>query len=115
MNINTLLDILWGTLIYVLVPTALGSAVAFWFWRKRRMILGNAIGSAVIAVVMIAFILRQFADNVNAASASVQPDAIYVPLLVLVGLGWLDVLIMFFISGAVEDRVKRRIVNPDDF
>jgi hypothetical protein len=25
------------------------------------------------------------------------------------------VLLMFFLSGAVEDRVKRRIIKPDDF
>jgi hypothetical protein len=30
-------------------------------------------------------------------------------------MGWVDVLILFFISGAVEDRVKRRFINPDDF
>jgi hypothetical protein len=110
---NALLDVLWGALIYVLLPTALGSAAALWFWLKRRMIIGNAIGSAVIAVIMIVFIVQRFADSFT--QTATQPDAIFIPLLVLVGLGWLDVLIMFFISGAVEDRVKRRIVNPDDF
>lgn len=112
-NSNAVLDVLWGALIYMLLPTTLGAAAALPFWLKRRMIMGNAIGSVVIAVVMIVFIIRQFADSINRTAA--QPDAIYVPLLVLVGLGWLDVLIMFFLSGAVEDRVKRRIVNPDDF
>ena len=113
LNVNVVYDVLWGALIYVVVPVALGALVAVWFWRKRRMIIGNAIGSAVIAVTMIVFIVQVFAASTN--TNAVNPNDMLLPLGGLVGLGWIDVLILFFVSGAVEERVKKRVVNPDDF
>ncbi len=110
-----ILDILWGAFIYVIVPTALGAAAAFLFWRKRRIIIGNAIGSGVIAVVMILFIIQLFGAATTGSVLSTSPDGIMLPMGGLVALGWLDVLLLFFLSGAVEERVKKRIVNPDDF
>lgn len=109
---DMILDLAWWGLIYVLLPVALGAGAALPFWLKRRMLLGNAIGSTVIAVVMIAFIIQLFASLLSAGFLS-QADLLPVGALVLVG--WVDVLILFFLSGAVENRVKRRIVNPDDF
>lgn len=111
--VNFVWDVLWGALIYVLVPVVLGALVAVWFWRKRRMIIGNAIGSGVIAITMIVFIVQVFAASTNANS--LDPNAMLLPLGGLVALGWVDVLILFFVSGAVEERVKKRVVNPDDF
>ena len=108
------IDILWYALVYVIFPTALGAAAAWLFWRKRRVLIGNAIGSAVIGVTMIVFIIQLF--GVLTASGNVQRmDDLLVPLGGLVAVGWVDVLLLFFLSGAVEDQVKKRIVNPDDF
>jgi hypothetical protein len=106
------LNLAWWGLIYVLLPVALGALAALPFWWKRRMLLGNALGSAAIAVVMIVFILQVFASGIS--SGFLTQDSL-VPLGVLVILGWVDVLILFFVSGAVEERVKKRVVNPDDF
>jgi hypothetical protein len=108
------LDVLWGFAIYMLLPTILGAAAALWFWLKRRILIGNAIGSGVIAVVMIFYIIQFFTATVSSNSFFAAQDMM-LPLGGLVLLGWLDVLILFFLSGAVEDRVKKRIVNPDDF
>lgn len=110
-----LLDVLWGALLYVIVPIALGTATAMWFWRKRRVLIGNALGSGVIAVVMIVFIVQLFGAATTSRVLTTSIDGIMLPMGGLVLLGWLDVLILFFISGAVEARVKRHIVNPDDF
>ncbi len=109
---DTILDLAWWGLIYVLLPVALGSLAALPFWLRRRVLLGNALGSTVIAVVMIVYIIQLFASLLT-TSFVMQSDLVPVGLLVLVG--WLDVLVLFFLSGAVENRVKRRIVNPDDF
>lgn len=109
---DLVLDLAWWGLVYVLLPVALGSIAALPFWLKRRMLLGNAIGSTVIAVVMIAFIIQLFASLLSTGFLS---QASLLPVGALVLVGWVDVLILFFLSGAVENRVKRRIVNPDDF
>jgi hypothetical protein len=109
---DLLLDLGWWGLIYVLFPTGLGALAGLPFWLRRRILLGNAIGSTVIAIVMIAFILQLIFSQLSDGFFA-QADLLPVGLLVVVG--WVDVLVMFFLSGAVEDRVKRRIVNPDDF
>lgn len=106
------LDLAWWGLIYILLPVALGTLGALTFWLKRRMLLGNAVGSTIIAVVMIVFILQALTSQLSSGFVS-QEGLIPIGLLVLAG--WVDVLILFFVGGAVEDRVKRRIVNPDDF
>lgn len=106
------LDLAWWGLVYVLLPTAIGVAAALPFWLKRRVLLGNAIGSAVIAVVMIVYIIQLF---VSLISVGFLTQANLLPVALLVLIGWADVLMLFFLSGAVENRVKRRIVNPDDF
>lgn len=109
---ETILDLAWWGLIYVLLPVALGAIVALPFWLKRRMLLGNAIGSAIIAVVMIIFIIQLFTSLLSSGFLATEN---LLPVGALVLVGWVDVLILFFLSGAVENRVKRRIVNPDDF
>lgn len=109
---DTILDLAWWGLVYVLLPVTLGAIAALPFWLKRRMLLGNAIGSTVIAVVMIAFIIQLFASLIATGLPS-QANLLPVGALVLVG--WVDVLILFFLGGAVENRVKRRVINPDDF
>ncbi|MCS7054962.1 MAG: hypothetical protein NZM18_02135 [Thermoflexales bacterium] len=109
---DLILDLAWWGLIYVLLPIALGTIAALPFWLKRRVLLGNAIGSAVIAVIMIAFIIQLFAGLLSAGFLA-QADLL--PVGALVVIGWIDVLVLFFLSGAVESRVKQRIINPDDF
>ena len=111
-SVDLLLDLGWWGLIYVLLPTALGALAGLPFWLRRRVLLGNAVGSTVIAVVMIAFILQLIFSQL-ANGFLTQADLL--PVGVLVVAGWVDVLLMFFLSGAVEDRVKRRIIRPDDF
>ncbi len=107
--------VLWGAGAYVVAPTALGVLSALVFWLRRNMLLGNAIGSAVIAVVMIFHILQFLANALGANSTILDLSDTWLPMGVLVVLGWVDVLLLFFIGGAVESRVKRRIIRPEDF
>lgn len=105
--------LLWDVLLYILFPVLLASLTGFAFWRKRRVLLGNAIGSGIIAAVMIGFILARFGEFM---ANPVPSQAPVMTMLVLAGLGWLDVFILFFISGFVEDRVQRKTpMRPDDF
>ncbi|MCS6773255.1 MAG: hypothetical protein RMM31_06685 [Anaerolineae bacterium] len=105
--------LLWWVLVYGLFPIALGSLVALPFWLKRRMVVGSAAGSAAIAIVMTALIL-QFLVSALSESALLDTQAWLLPMGALVVAGWVDVLVMFFIGGFVESRVRSRVVRPDD-
>lgn len=106
-------DLLYDAAMLVVFPVALASLVALPFWARRRILIGNALGSAVIGVWMIVIIVQRFSVYFTAPSA--DPNAILLPLLVPAIVGWVDVLILFFISGAVEERAKKRYINPNDF
>ncbi|MCS7089088.1 MAG: hypothetical protein NZL91_10390 [Thermoflexales bacterium] len=105
--------LLWWALVYGIFPIALGSLVGLPFWLRGRVILGNALGSAAIAIVMTVFIL-QFLFGTLTTTSVFETEAWLLPLGALVFAGWLDVLIMFFLSGAVEQRVSRRAVRPEE-
>jgi hypothetical protein len=107
------LDVLIDALVLVVLPLALAVAVAWPLWQRRRVILANALGSALIGVWMLVLIIQRF--SVYFIEPSADAVAILAPLLLPVLFGWANVLALFFISGAVEDRVKRRFINPDDF
>jgi hypothetical protein len=109
------MNLLRDGLVMMVLPVAAGSLCALPLWLKRRMILGNAIGSAVIAVIMIVVILQRFSAFFATDVSTVRVDSALMSMLLPAVLGWLDVLFLFFIGGAVEDRVKRKIINPDDF
>jgi mannitol-specific phosphotransferase system IIBC component len=106
-------SILSDTAIYILLPVLLGSLAGVLFWRKRRVLIGNAIGSGVIAAIMVLFILQRLGEFMANPQPGQSPT---IAMIVLAGLGWLDVFILFFVSGFVEDRVaKNRAIRPDDF
>jgi len=107
------MDVLIDAAVLVLLPVALAALVALPFWWRRRILIGNALGSALIGVWMIVIIIQRF--SVYFVAPSADAVGILTPLLVPAVLGWVDVLILFFISGAVEERAKRRYINPDDF
>lgn len=105
--------LLWWALVYGAFPVASGSLVALPFWLKRRMVLGNAVGSAVIAGVMTALIL-QFLLSALDETALLDAQSWLVPTGALVVAGWVDVLVMFFIGGFVESRLRSPMVRPED-
>lgn len=105
--------LLWWALVYGALPIAAGSLVGLPFWLRGRVLLGNALGSAVIAAVMVVFILQFLFELLTLASVF-ETDVWLLPLGALVFAGWLDVLVMFFISGTVEQRVNRKRMRLDD-
>lgn len=106
-------DVLIDAAVLVLLPVALAALVALPFWARRRILIGNALGSAVIGVWMIVIIIQRF--SVYFVEPSIDAGAILTPLLLPAIVGWVDVLILFFLSGIVEERAKKRYINPDDF
>lgn len=106
-------EVLFDAAMLMVLPVALAALVALPFWARRRILIGNALGSAIIGVWMIVIILQRF--SVFFVAPSANPDSILLPLLVPAIVGWVDVLILFFLSGIVEERAKKRYINPDDF
>lgn len=106
-------DLLFDAAVLVLLPVALGVLVALPFWSRRRILIGNALGSAVIGVWMIVLIIQRF--SVYFTAPVTDPNAILLPLVLPAIVGWVDVLILFFLSGTAEERAKKRYINPDDF
>ena len=102
----------------VLLPLAIGTAVAFPAWWKHKAIFGNLLGSFAIAAVVFVLIWQQYGAYARAqtdcaqvfvpACLSITGVSQYVPYLLLVLLGWVDVFFLLVISGIVEDRLKPR-------
>lgn len=112
------MEIAWVALLIdaamlVVLPVALAALIALPFWVRRRILIGNALGSAVIGLWMIVIIIQRF--SVYFTAPITDSTAILLPLVTPAVIGWVDVLILFFLSGAVEERAKRRHINPDDF
>ncbi len=106
-------SLLSDTALYIILPVAMASVAGLLFWVKRRILIGNAIGSGIIATIMILFILQRLGEFMGNPTPSQTPAT---AMLALAGVGWLDVFILFFISGFVEDRVRKNSsIRPDDF
>jgi NADH:ubiquinone oxidoreductase subunit 6 (subunit J) len=109
-------SILYWLIYVVLLPLTLGTLAALPAWLKRHPILGNLIGSGVIAAVIFVLIWQQYGAFVQAQAAcagssagcAASAEALYMPYLIMVVLGWVDVFILLFLSGMVEDRLKSR-------
>ena len=104
-------------LLYVVIlPLVPATLVALPFWLKRKAVLGNIVGSCVIAAVIFVLIWQQYGAYVQAQSACSQTnigctgsvDSPYTQYLLMVLIGWVDVFFLLVISGIVEDRQKRR-------
>jgi hypothetical protein len=97
----------------VLAPTLLAAGLALPFWGRRRIIAGNVAGSVLILLAITVLIWYQYGITLDAQSQCVSDcytdvQSLYMPFLLLVVLGWVDVFILLILSGFVEDRLKRK-------
>lgn len=96
----------------VLLPSVLACLSALPFWYKRRILLGNLIGSLLVALIVIVLIWQQYGTAVQSsqtcANCLTDVNTLFVPFFILVGLGWLDVLLVLIVGGIVESRRKVR-------
>jgi hypothetical protein len=121
-----MIDFAIGVLMYVVFPLVCGIIAASPFWYKRRIIIGNIIGSLIIAFIMIIMVLRTYGEYVGDREACRQSNyelpvcqqddlSIIYNMFGLVGVSWLDVFGLFALSGFVEDKQRARNINPELF
>jgi hypothetical protein len=104
-----------------LVPTLLGAVVGFPLWRSRKAMLGNILASIMVGIVIIFLIMQTFAMFFACSSAQIEAcgsqammDYATRVLLGLAVIGWLDVFVLLFLSGIVEDRSRKRSLRLED-
>ena len=103
-------------IIAVMLPTVLAAVAGLPFWIKRRTVLGNLVGSGLIAGAMIVLIWQGYGDFVGEQEACttagtcglLSVEGIFTRFLGFVVIGWMDVLLILILGGVVEQRVKRR-------
>ncbi|MCW1969822.1 MAG: hypothetical protein KIH69_017045 [Anaerolineae bacterium] len=123
---HLMLDLIFWVLLYVVFPLSCGGLIALPLWLRRKIMIGNVIGSVVIALIMVVLVMRAYGNFVGDQDACRQSnyesvvcnqdsmDVIYT-MFGLVGVSWLDVFGLFALSGVVEDSQRRRNINPDMF
>ena len=102
------------------LPPAVGLIVAFPFWRKRRMTLGNIFAAAIIFATSIGLILREYAelDRITTECLDAGIPCFPVPsaftrFAIYAFIGLLQVIALFSLSLIVEDRIRRKDYAPE--
>jgi hypothetical protein len=103
-----------------IVPPLVGLIVAFPFWRKRRMTLGNIFATAIIFATSIGLILREYAeiDKITTECLDAGIPCFPVPsaftrFAIYAFIGLLQVIAFFSFSLVVEERMRRRDYSPE--
>jgi hypothetical protein len=109
----------WIALLATAPPIA-GALAAYPFWRRREMILGNLVGTAIILGTAFALILRESIEIEGATRACLQagytcwpvPSA-FTRYAIYAGLGMIEVFALFVWSLSVETRIRNRAYAPE--
>jgi hypothetical protein len=112
------MTLLWPT-IAVVVPTLLGLAAAWLFWRRRQIIIGNTIGSGVVFAAILLTMGREYVAQERLMQLCRQrlgpcPRDGYMAFLVFASIAFIDVAVIFWVSLSVEERA-RRTTNYSDW
>jgi hypothetical protein len=107
------MSVLIEFLLYIIIPTFIALIIALPIWLSKRIILGNIIGSGVIAVIMIFWIVTVFAEAF--ANPALLQEPPLTRMIVIGVLGWVDVFILLIFSGRTEDYLRKKSINPDLF
>ncbi|MEO7272138.1 MAG: hypothetical protein ABI211_09070 [Vicinamibacterales bacterium] len=111
----------WRYLIFAAaVPPLVGLIVAFPFWRKLRMTLGNIFAAAIIFATSIGLILREYVelDKIttecldNGIPCFPVPSA-FTRFAIYAFIGLVQVIGLFSLSLVVEARIKGREYAPE--
>ena len=103
-----------------IAPLPVGVLVAFPFWRKRRMTLGNIFATAIIFAASIGLILREYAeiDKIttecldNGIPCFPVPSA-FTRFAIYAFIGLVEVFALFMVSLRVDDRIRRQAYAPE--
>ena len=100
------------------VPAVLAALVAFLFWRKRAVMLGNSFGTAVIFTAVIASIgreyneIQRFVGHCVKLPCAVHPDP-FTRFAIYGFIGIFQIAGLFVVSLRLEERARRRSFSPE--
>ena len=101
-------------------PPIVSVLVAYPFWRRREMIFGNLVGTAVILGTAFALILResiaieQVTRRCLEAGYTCWPvPSAFARYAIYAGIGMIEVFALFSWSLSVESRIRRRGYAPE--
>lgn len=97
------------------LPTLAALLVALPFWLNRDPLMGNVIGAGVIFLAVILLFAREYVELARlrqscaqaGVACSIHPDD-FIRYAIYGFIGFLDVIALFMVSLAVEERLRRR-------
>ena len=102
------------------VPPIVGALVAYPFWRRREMIFGNLVGTAVILGTAFALILRESIEIEQITRRCLEAGYTCWPVpsafsryAIYTGIGMIEVFALFSRSLTVEARIRNRAYAPE--
>ena len=105
----------WWIVLELIVPPVLALLVAFPFWRKRQMIFGSIVGTAIIFATAIGLILREYVDIDRMTQQCLDEGTVCWPepsaftrFAIYAFIALIEVFALFTVSLVVEERVRRR-------
>src|SRR5262245_5244440 len=104
----------------VTAPSIVGALVAYPFWRRREMIFGNLVGTAVILGTAFALILRESIEIEQVTRRCLEagytcwpvPSA-FARYAIYSGIGMIEVFALFSWSLRIEARIRNRAYAPE--
>jgi hypothetical protein len=102
------------------VPPVAGGLIALPIWLKGQPILGNLAGTAVIFGAAIALIMREHVELQLLAQRCLdrgqlcwpEPSA-FARYAIYAFIGLFEVIVLFWVSLPVEQRIRRRGYDPE--
>ena len=102
------------------VPPLAGLLVAFPFWWRSRMTLGNIVATGVVFSSAIGMILREYVELDRLAQECIDAGTVCFPepsaftrFAVYAFIGLFEVIALFSLSLVVEERSRRRQYAPE--
>lgn len=102
------------------VPTVVGLLLALPFWLSRHWTMGNVLAAGVALSGAVLSIMREFVALLTLRVASLKAGTPYHPspdeftrYVIYAGIGFLQVFLVFIVSLAVEEGLRRRERAPE--
>jgi hypothetical protein len=102
------------------LPTIVGLAVAFPFWRRDEPIFGNILATALIFAFAFAMIWREHVELDRIVQACLDQSTVCWPspsaftrFAIYAFIGLFEVFFVFSLSLRVEERIRRRDYAPE--
>jgi phosphotransferase system glucose/maltose/N-acetylglucosamine-specific IIC component len=99
-----------------MLPVFLALLVAWGFWRKRQVIIGNAVGAGILFMSAVLFAGADYVEflryrlGCQAAhlGCPLSHPSDFIKLSAYAVVGFVHVMALFLLSSMIEDRIERR-------